>query len=97
MNVDPVFGHGYRMKKDNFVIELLFLKELTIPACNELAGKIGKKYNLYVEKNQRTERPNWAITGTAEENCWSYQFFIKSEHDESILANEDFKKMIRGY
>ena len=39
LNVDPVFGHGYRMTKDNFAIEILFLKELTIPACNELAGK----------------------------------------------------------
>ena len=85
------------MTKDSFVIEILFLKELSVAACNELAEKIGQKYNLFVKKNKRSEKPRWAITCITQDHSWSYQFFIHSEHDESNLCNEFIKKVIKGY
>ena len=93
---DHIAGHGYKMTKESFVIEILFLRQLSIAACNELAEKIGKRYNVFVEKNQRSEKPRWAISCISDIS-WSYQFFIHSEHEESSFFNEFVKKMIRGY
>ena len=93
---DYLIGHGFKMMKNNFIIEMLFIRELSVGACQELASKIGSKCNVFVEKNQREERPRWAMSCVSDAN-FSYQFFINSEHDESNLCNEFVKKMIRGY
>ena len=49
--------HGYRITKKNFVINMVFVKELSVAACQELARRIGEKYNVFVEKNKREEKP----------------------------------------
>ena len=84
---DHLIGHGFKMTKNNFIIEMLFMRELSVAACQELASKIGNKYNVFVEKNQREEKPRWAISCLTDIN-FSYQFFINSDHDESNLCKK---------
>ena len=84
---DHIAGHGYKMTKESFVIEILFLRQLSIAACNELAEKIGKKYNVFVEKNQRSEKPRWAISCISDIS-WSYQFlYIRNMKKAVFLMN----------
>ena len=47
---DYLIGHGFKMTKNNFIIEMLFMRELSVGACQELASKISNKYNVFVEK-----------------------------------------------
>ena len=54
---DHLIAHGYRITKKNFVINMVFVKELSVAACQELARRIGEKYNVFVEKNKREEKP----------------------------------------
>ena len=93
---DHLIAHGFRITKKNFVINMVFVKELTVAACQNLARRIGEKYNVFVAKNKREEKPRWALEYPTPYS-FSYQFFIESEHDETNLANHNYKKMILGH
>ena len=92
---DHLITHGCRITKKNFVINMVFVKELSVAACQELARRIGEKYNVFVEKNKREEKPRWSLDYPTP-YTFSYNFFIESEHDESNLCNNNYKKMITG-
>ena len=83
------------MTKNNFVINMVLVRQLSISVIQDLAGKIGQKYNIFVEKNAREEKPRWSLDYPTPYS-FSYSFFIESEHDESNLNSENFKKMIAG-
>ena len=90
---DHLIGHGFRMTKNNFIINMVLARQLSISVIQDLAGKIGQKYNIFVDKNAREEKPRWSLDYPTP-NSFSYIFFIESEHDESNLNSENFKKMI---
>ena len=92
---DHLIGHGFRMTKNNFVINMVLVRQLSISVIQDLAGKIGQKYNIFVEKNAREEKPRWSLDYPMPYS-FSYSFFIESEHVESNLNSENFKKVIAG-
>ena len=92
---DHLIGHRFRMTKHNFVINMVLVRQLSISVIQDLAGKIGQKYNIFVEKNAREEKPRWSLDYPTPYS-FSYSFFIDSEHDESNLSSDHFKKMIAG-
>ena len=85
---DHLIGHGFRMTKNNFVINMALVRQLSISVIQDLAGKIGQKYNIFVEKNTREEKPRWSLDYPTPYS-FSYSFFIESEHDESNLNSEN--------
>ena len=90
-----IFGHGFHFTKDEFILEIIFLKELAIPQIVNTNMGIGDAYNIFAPKNKRNELPRW-IMHKLPGDVWQFQFFINSKHDETALANKDFEKMIRG-
>ena len=71
---DHLIAHGFRMTKNNFVINMVFVRQLSIAALQELARKIGEKYNIFVEKNAREEKPRWSLDYPTPYS-FSYNFF----------------------
>ena len=90
---NDIIGTGFRMTKNDFIINMVVSRPFTISNILELAEKIAEKYNIFVHKNIRNEMPRWSLDFPTP-NSYSYSFFIVSEHDEENLNNEDFKKML---
>ena len=88
-----IIGSGFRMTKYDFIINMVVVKPFQIAKILELAEKIGEKYNIFVHKNIRTEKSRWSLDYPTP-YTYSYNFYITSEHDESNLRNEDFKRML---
>ena len=88
-----IIGTGFRMSQYEFIINMVVIRPFPVNKILELAEKIGEKYNIFVKKNIRTERPRWSLDYPTP-YTYSYKFYITSEHDESILSDESFKKML---
>ena len=88
-----IIGTGFRMTKYEFIINMVVIRPFPVNKILELAEKIGEKYNIFVKKNIRTERHRWSLDYPTP-YAYSYKFYITLEHDESILIDESFKKML---
>ena len=90
---NDLIGSGFRMTKYDFIINMVLVRPFNILTITKLAEKIGEKYNLFVEKNVRHEKPRWSLDYPTP-STYTYSLFITSEHDETNLCNENLKKML---
>ena len=87
-----VEGHGFWITDNTYGIEIMINQELSTKSCKDLANGIYKKYNIFVPKNAREEKPSWSLSRSG--NLWSFKVFINSLHKSRLLENKDFQKML---
>ena len=88
-----IIGTGFRMTKYDFIINMVVVRAFPVAKILELAEKISEKYNIFVHNNIRTEKPRWSLDYPTP-YTYSYSFYITSEHDESILEDENFQRIL---